>query len=79
VGGDGIERERRCIVTTMTEARMEEWVRRWHRGEGRGKPLHEWLGLTWAEYSDWAACKLTDTAAVALAISRKASATTPKE
>jgi hypothetical protein len=63
-------------MATMTpEERMESWIARWHRGEARGKELHAWLGLSWAEYSEWAACRMTDTAAVALAVGREAPAT----
>jgi hypothetical protein len=58
------------------EARMEDWLARWHRGEGRGKPLHEWLGLTWEEYCSWAGGKATDAATVALILCRKGTTVT---
>jgi hypothetical protein len=58
-----------------TEERMEDWLARWHRGEGRGKPLHEWLGLSWEEYTKWSEGKATDTATVALILCRKATST----
>ncbi len=29
-------------------------IGRWHDGDGEGLPLHEYLGMTWAEYAAWA-------------------------
>lgn len=33
---------------------LEDMTERWHAGEGHGKPLHEFLGMTWDEYTSWA-------------------------
>jgi hypothetical protein len=33
------------------EAKMLDLVDGWHTGENHGKPLHEFLGMTWDEYA----------------------------
>jgi len=33
---------------------VDDWVEAWHEGEGLGMELHEYLGMTWDEYGDWA-------------------------
>ena len=37
-----------------TEAAVDDWVEAWHTGDGEGLELHEYLGMTWDEYGDWA-------------------------
>lgn len=33
--------------------RLDDLVDRWHEDIGIVMPLHEYLGLTWAEYGHW--------------------------
>lgn len=33
---------------------ISEKVQRWHDGEGEGLELHEWLGMSWEDYKEWA-------------------------
>jgi hypothetical protein len=38
----------------LTPEEMDQRVEDWHEGRGGvGQPLHEYLGLTWDEYSKW--------------------------
>ena len=30
---------------------IDSWIARWHEEGGHGVELHDWLGLTWEEYS----------------------------
>jgi hypothetical protein len=32
---------------------IDDWIRRWHAGEGAEHELHEFLGMTWDEYCVW--------------------------
>ena len=32
---------------------IDDAIDAWHEGEGNGMQLHEWLGWTWEEYSDY--------------------------
>jgi hypothetical protein len=38
---------------TYKASDLDALVDRWHAGGGRGKPLHDFLGLTWDEYRLW--------------------------
>lgn len=51
---------------------MDDLIGRWHRGEGGGLALHEYLGLSWDEYAAWAECRLSDADAASLVLSRRA-------
>ncbi len=35
------------------EKEIESFVAKWHQAEADLPPLHEWLGMTWEEYSLW--------------------------
>ena len=35
------------------EERILDLVDRWHEGDGEGRELHEYLGMTQAEYAAW--------------------------
>jgi hypothetical protein len=32
---------------------LDAKVEAWHNGAGEGKPLHEFLGMTWEQYAEW--------------------------
>jgi hypothetical protein len=32
------------------EIEIDEWIQRWHASDNE-EPLHDWLGMTWEEYS----------------------------
>lgn len=49
---DAVRRARR-ILRGQTEALIEAW----HRGDGAGLELHEYLGMTWEQYKAWAGPK----------------------
>lgn len=34
------------------DARIHDLIDKWH-SEPRTMPLHEWLGMTWEQYSEW--------------------------
>lgn len=36
------------------KSNIHDLIDKWHEGEGAGKELHEYLGLTWAQYATWA-------------------------
>lgn len=33
---------------------LDDLVEKWHNSPDDGKPLHEYLGMTWDEYGAWA-------------------------
>lgn len=37
----------------MTPEELDDLVDLWHEGAGGDLPLHEFLGMTWPEYSAW--------------------------
>lgn len=43
----------RCQLRPGYDQRMGEWIERWHAGAGPGVSLHEFLGMSWAEYALW--------------------------
>lgn len=49
---------------------LDDYIDRWHDGEGRGSALHDFLGLTWEEYGAW----IKDPAALNTVIALKRSA-----
>lgn len=49
-------------MTTFIEAvrnketsldQIDEWVDRWHHGEGGGMPLRDFLGMSKDQYAEW--------------------------
>ena len=32
---------------------IDDYIDLWHDGDGDGKKLHEYLGMTWEEYGRW--------------------------
>lgn len=50
---------------TDPEEIMLDLVGRWHDGAGAGRPLHDYLGLSWADYAAWVEGRLTQAQAVA--------------
>lgn len=44
-----------CLSGDALEDEIDEYVARWHEGTaGLDQELHEYLGMTWGEYSLWA-------------------------
>ena len=44
-----------CLTGAASESEIDDFVDQWHDGEaGKGQDLHEFLGMTWEEYSSWA-------------------------
>jgi hypothetical protein len=37
----------------VTPEELDDLVDLWHEGAGGDLPLHEFLGMTWAEYAAW--------------------------
>jgi hypothetical protein len=33
---------------------IDDYIEAWHEGAGKEASLHEYLGLTWPEYQQWA-------------------------
>ncbi|WP_107316338.1 hypothetical protein [Achromobacter xylosoxidans] len=44
----------KCISGDVLENEIDDFVDAWHEGDGEGLELHEYLGMTWEEYSIWA-------------------------
>lgn len=44
----------RCLAGTSRPDDIDDFIGRWHDGDGQGMRLHEYLGLTWDEYARWA-------------------------
>lgn len=42
-----------CISGDALEEEIDDFVEHWHTGEGDDCDLHEYLGMTWEEYSLW--------------------------
>jgi hypothetical protein len=40
------------LAGAATPGDIDDYIDRWHDGPS-SEPLHEYLGLTWAEYSRW--------------------------
>lgn len=38
---------------TATPEQVDDWVDRWHNGEGDGLTLRQFLGLTEQQYAEW--------------------------
>jgi hypothetical protein len=37
----------------VSDDEIDDLIDAWHSGAGQGKPLHEHLRWTWAEYKAW--------------------------
>lgn len=42
-----------CLAGKARAEEVDDWVARWHEGDGQGKELHEFLGMSNAEYEQW--------------------------
>jgi hypothetical protein len=42
-----------CLNGEALPTDIEEFIGRWHEGEGESKELHEYLGMNWDEYALW--------------------------
>lgn len=43
-----------ALYTPPSQPDLEQRIADWHEGRaGAGQELHEYLGMTWAEYADW--------------------------
>jgi len=42
-----------CIAGDVLEDEIDDFVEQWHAGEGIEYDLHDYLGMTWEEYSLW--------------------------
>lgn len=43
-----------CLSGDVLEDEIDGFVDSWHEGEETGLELHEYLGMSWEEYSVWA-------------------------
>ncbi|MHA7809286.1 MAG: hypothetical protein ACX933_05720 [Marinobacter adhaerens] len=43
-----------CLDGDVLEDEIDDFVDRWHEDEDTDLELHEYLGMTWDEYSVWA-------------------------
>ncbi len=43
----------KCLNKETSIECIDEWVEAWHNGDGSTQELHEYLGMTWEEYSKW--------------------------
>jgi len=42
-----------CLSGDALEEEIDSFVARWHDGDGADEQLHEYLGMSWQEYSLW--------------------------
>lgn len=42
-----------CLVGKIVQDEIDDFIDRWHEGEGQGHPLHDFLGMTKEEYNLW--------------------------
>lgn len=42
-----------CVAGTQRPEDVDDWIGRWHES-GSGTALHDYLGMTWEEYSNFA-------------------------
>jgi hypothetical protein len=47
---------RRCVRNAARPEDIDVYIEQWHNS-GSELPLHDFLGLSWAEYRSWAADK----------------------
>jgi hypothetical protein len=46
---------KRCLAGDAVASDIDQFVANWHAGEaGHDQTLHEYLGMTWGEYQQWA-------------------------
>lgn len=43
----------KCLSGEALAHEIDVYINNWHEGEGQGLELHDYLGLTWEEYSLW--------------------------
>lgn len=43
-----------CLSGDVLEDEIDDFVESWHEDEGSNQELHEYLGMSWEEYSIWA-------------------------
>ncbi len=43
-----------CLQGDVLEDEIDDFVDQWHEDEDTTQELHEYLGMTWEEYSAWA-------------------------
>jgi len=42
-----------CLKGISTVDQIDDYIEKWHLGDGKDKSLYEYLGLTRKEYSQW--------------------------
>lgn len=45
-----------CISGDAFDDEIDDFIEKWHEGEGESLELHEFLGMTESEYRLWLAC-----------------------
>ena len=43
----------KCLSGLALANEIDDYISNWHEGDGQDLELHEYLGLTWEEYSLW--------------------------
>ena len=43
-----------CLGGDVPEDEIDDFVEKWHEDENTTQELHEYLGMSWEEYSAWA-------------------------
>jgi len=43
----------KCLAGESLADEIDDYISEWHEGAGEDQELHEYLGLTWEEYSLW--------------------------
>lgn len=44
----------KCLAGDVLSDEIDDYVEQWHKGvEGQGMELHQYLGMTWSEYTLW--------------------------
>ena len=43
----------KCLSGEALTDEIDDYINNWHEGEGQDLELHDYLGLTWEEYSLW--------------------------
>lgn len=52
--GSGLEQTNLAALQAHYDKGLDQKIADWHEGRaGIDQPLHEYLGMTWAEYADW--------------------------
>lgn len=43
-----------CLNGDVLEDEIDDFIEKWHESEGIDTELHDYLGMSWGEYSVWA-------------------------